>query len=134
MICLDTNVVIATLNNRVTGVRHRIGEQLRSGVRIALPVIVLFELRYGYAKSARRSGAELLLAAFLRQGIEILPFEADDAGHAGDIRAHLEQAGQPIGHYDTLIAAQARCRGAVLVTANTREFERVPGLLVTDWA
>jgi tRNA(fMet)-specific endonuclease VapC len=48
--------------------------------------------------------------------------------------AHLEKSGQPIGHYHYLIAAQARCRGATLVTANGREFERVPGLMVTDWA
>ena len=77
---------------------------------------------------------EALLAEFLSPGIAVLPFEEEDAGHAGDIRAHLERIGQPIGHYDYLIAAQARCRGATLVTANGREFERVPGLMVTDWA
>ena len=64
----------------------------------------------------------------------MLPFEEQDAGHAGDIRADPEESGQPIGHYDYLIAAQARRRGATLVTANGREFERVPGLMVTDWA
>jgi hypothetical protein len=53
--------------------------------------------------------------------------------HAGDIRAVLERQGMPIGPYDCLIAAQARCRGATLVTANGREFDRVPGLLVADW-
>jgi tRNA(fMet)-specific endonuclease VapC len=42
-------------------------------------------------------------------------------------------AGTPIGHYDYLIAAQARRRGAALVTLNTREFTRVPGLMVMDW-
>ena len=63
----------------------------------------------------------------------MLPFEAEDAAHAGDIRAHLESKGTPIGHYDCLIAAQARRRGATLVTANRREFERVPGLMVMDW-
>jgi tRNA(fMet)-specific endonuclease VapC len=54
--------------------------------------------------------------------------------HAGEIRAHLESAGTPIGHYDYLIAAQARRHGATLVTLNTREFARVPGLIVVDWA
>jgi tRNA(fMet)-specific endonuclease VapC len=53
--------------------------------------------------------------------------------HAGDIRADLEKAGTPIGHYDILIAAQARRHGATLVTANAREFARVPGLLVANW-
>jgi len=47
---------------------------------------------------------------------------------------HLERVGRPIGAYDVPIAAQARRRGAALVTLNMREFERVPGLLVVDWA
>jgi len=62
------------------------------------------------------------------------PFEPDDAEEAGDIRADIERAGAPIGPYDVLIAAQARRRGALLVTANTREFTRVPGLRTEDWA
>jgi len=62
------------------------------------------------------------------------PFELADAEHAGAIRAQLERAGTPIGHYDLLIAAQARRHGATLVTANQREFARVPGLDVMDWA
>ena len=57
-----------------------------------------------------------------------MPFEPEDAEEAGDIRAALERAGTPIGPYDVLIAAQARRLDALLVTANTREFARVPGL------
>ena len=52
---------------------------------------------------------------------------------AADIRASLEALGTPIGPYDVLIAAQARRRNAALVTLNRREFERVPGLIVTNW-
>jgi tRNA(fMet)-specific endonuclease VapC len=74
-----------------------------------------------------------LLAEFLAPGFVVLPFDAEDATQAGDIRVHLESKGTPIGPYDYLIAAQARSRGATLVTLNTREFARVPGLLVTDW-
>jgi tRNA(fMet)-specific endonuclease VapC len=58
------------------------------------------------------------------------PFEPEDAEEAGDIRAELEREGRPIGPYDILIAAQARRRGALLVTANTGEFTRVPGLKI----
>ena len=134
MICLDTNVVIAVINRRNADAVRRMGEALTQGAEICLSVIVLYELRYGYARSDRKLLMEALLAEFLSPGIAVLPFEEEDARHAGDIRAHLERIGQPIGHYDYLIAAQARRRGAILVTANGREFDRVPGLMVTDWA
>ena len=106
---------------------------MRSGMPIALPAIALFEMRYGFAKSDRRAVNERLLERFLGLGVGVLPFDAEDAAHAGDIRAYLESKGTPIGPYDFLIAAQARRRGATLVTANGREFARVPGLMVTDW-
>jgi tRNA(fMet)-specific endonuclease VapC len=133
MICLDTNIVVPIVNGRSSSLRLRLEEQMRSGAEVALPVIALFEMRYGFAKSDRREHSERLLDRFLDLGIEVLPFEPEDAAHAGDIRAHLERSGTPIGSYDILIAAQARRRGATLVTANVRELERVPGLLVADW-
>ena len=133
MICLDTNIAIYVINRRVPTVRLRLAEQLRLGTEIGFPVIALFELRYGHARSDRRAESDRLLAEFLAPGIAVLPFEAEDAAHAGDIRAYLESEAAPIGSYDCLIAAQARRRGATLVTANRREFSRVPGLLLTDW-
>lgn len=133
MICLDTNIAIYVINRRIPSIRHRLGEQLRLGTEIGFPVVALFELRYGYARSDRRVESDRLLAEFLAPGIAILPFEAEDAAHAGDIRADLERKGTPIGYYDYLIAAQARRRSATLVTANSREFARVPGLLLADW-
>ncbi len=134
MKCLDTNVVIAAINNRPAEARAWLMPELASGAAIGLPIIVLFEMIYGYQKSDHRAKSEAALRAFMKLGIEPWPFEAADAEHAGDIRAHLEAKGTPIGPYDTLIAAQARRRGATLVTANVREFARVPGLIVTDWA
>jgi tRNA(fMet)-specific endonuclease VapC len=133
MIFLDTNVVINVINRRNPTIRARLGEHIRAGAAIVLPVIALFEMRYGYAKSDRRLESERLLAEFLASGIAVAPFEWEDAGHAGEIRAQLEAAGTPIGFYDYLIAGQARRRNATLATANSREFLRVPGLVVTDW-
>jgi tRNA(fMet)-specific endonuclease VapC len=133
MICLDTNIAIYVINRRVPSVGHRLAEQLRLGTEIGFSVVALFELRYGHARSDRRAQSDRLLAEFLAPGIVVLPFDAEDAAHAGDIRAGLESRGTPIGAYDYLIAAQARRRGATLVTANVREFARVPGLLVADW-
>ena len=134
MICLDTNIAIYVINRRIPSVRHRLAEQLRLGTEIGFPVVALFELSYGYARSDRRAESDRLLTEFLAPGIAILPFEAEDAAHAGDIRADLESKGTPIGHYDYLIAAQSRRRSATLVTMNIREFSRVPGLIVTDWS
>ena len=63
----------------------------------------------------------------------MLDYTEQDAQAAGEIRAELEGRGQRIGEYDTLIAGQAFSRNLILVTANTREFERVKGLIVEDW-
>ena len=62
-----------------------------------------------------------------------LPLDYEDAMEAGHIRVGLERRGTPIGPYDVLIAAQARRRGALLVTANLGEFSRVEGLRVENW-
>ena len=134
MLCLDTNVVVALLAGRKPAIRSRFDEARLIDTPMALSVIVLFELRFAAAASARREGNRRALEAFLEAGVEVLAFDRDDAAEAGAIRAHLRALGKPIGPYDILIAAQARRRGATLVTANLREFERVPGLQVTDWA
>lgn len=133
MICLDTNVIIGAINGRIPAIRARLAEQITVGADIVVPVIAFYEMRYGCAKSDRREQSERLLEVFLASGIRVLAFESEDARHAGDIRAALETKGTPIGPYDVLIAAQARRHGAVLVTANRREFDRVPGLIVADW-
>ena len=96
MICLDTNIAIYVINRRVPTVRHRLAEQLRLGTEIGFSAIALFELRYGYARSDRRAEAERLQVEFLAPGIAILPFDAEDAAHAGEIRAYLENRGTPI--------------------------------------
>lgn len=134
MICLDTNAVIAAINARVPRVRSRLEQALAERVAVGIPIIAWFELRYGVANSARVERNLAALAAFLALDVAIWPFDVEDAAEAGDIRAALERAGTPIGPYDILIAAQARRRNAMLATANEREFARVPGLRVEDWA
>ena len=134
MFCLDTNVVIAVMTARGPQVRARLRAEMKVGTQLILPVIVLFELRYGAAKSERWAENNRRIDEFLTAPIEVAPFDGEDAAEAGEIRAYLKQVGAPIGGYDTLIAAQARRRGAVLVTANRREFERIPGLMVQDWS
>jgi tRNA(fMet)-specific endonuclease VapC len=134
MICLDTNAVIAVLNNKIPTFRMRIDAAIEAGRPLAISSIVLFELHYGAAKSTRPDRSAQRIADFLAGPIEVLPFDAEDAEEAGDIRAAPERVGTPIGPYDVLVAAQARRRDALLVTANSREFARVARLKIEDWA
>ena len=99
--------------------------------RIGLPAIVVYEIRFGLQRAARQAH----MAAFekMLQSVTVLDFDAQSAAHAADIRVQLEAAGTPIGPHDLLIAATARKHRCTLVTHNTREFSRVPGLLLEDW-
>ncbi len=133
MILLDSNVAIAAINDRPRIVADRIADQGRQGVVIFISSIVLFELRFGIAKSRRQTKNSESLANFLRGPVNVLSFDEDDAACAGAVRATFEAAGTPVGPYDVLIAGQALRHGATLVTANTREFKRVPGLKLEDW-
>jgi tRNA(fMet)-specific endonuclease VapC len=134
MICLDTNAVIPVLNAMASRVEARLRAALKGRRLVAVSSVVLFELWHGAIKSAWTERNIKRIEEFLASPIQVLPFDAEDAQEAGDIRAALERAGTPIGPYDILIAAQARRRGATLVTANEREFARVPGLKTQDWA
>jgi tRNA(fMet)-specific endonuclease VapC len=133
MFCLDTNIVIAAITKRSPAADSRLQSEFRRGTRVLVPAIVLFELRFGVANSARRIANERLLDAFLSAPIETPAFDTEDAAEAANIRAFLRRKGTLIGPYDILIAAQARRRSAAMITGNVREFRRVPGLLVQDW-
>ena len=133
MFCLDTNVVIFAINERRPKIVERLHRELAVGTPMIVPAVVMFEFEYGCAKSQRREQSRHALDIFVSAGFDQPCFDIDDAREAGEIRALLEARGQPIGPCDTLIAAQARRRGATLVTLNVREFERVPSLSVEDW-
>ena len=124
---LDTNAVIAVMAGK-TAVTGRLRQQALRDV--AVSSIVIHELRYGASKSARQAENHARIDA-LR--FEIVPFAAEDARQAGEVRAALKRAGTPIGAYDLLIAGQALAQDLILVTHNTREFERVAGLRFEDW-
>jgi tRNA(fMet)-specific endonuclease VapC len=134
MFLLDTNVVIAALNERPPVIARRLDAEMERGTPLLISSVVLFELRYGIARSARRTENTARLDLFLQGRLSFCVFDRDDATEAGAIRASLESKGEPIGPYDILIAAQARRRNAILVTGNRREFGRFDGLMVTDWA
>jgi tRNA(fMet)-specific endonuclease VapC len=131
---LDTNACIALINGVEPRVRRRFQRVAAGDSAILLSSIVAFELWYGVAKSQRIESNTRRLEAFLAGPLEWVLFDDEDARVAGSIRAELEAAGKPVGAYDVLLAGQARRRGATLVTSNTREFARVPGLKWEDWA
>lgn len=100
---------------------------------IALSSITVMELRYGLAINPQRAEkVEPAIAAILAS-VTIVPFGIAEAGRSAEIRAVLKSQGQPIGAYDVLIAATAIEHQLIMVTANQREFERVPGLVVENW-
>lgn len=126
---LDTNVVIAILNRTegkvfVNTLKHRSED-------VATSSIVMHELFFGAYKSARQA-RNLSVVEALR--LMVLDFDSEDAREAGKVRAHLAQRGRPIGPYDVLIAGQALRHRLILITANVREFSRVPGLACQDWS
>ena len=92
--------------------------------------IVAFELFFGAFKSGRAKENVDRVDAIQ---FMIVPFEWQDAREAGELRATLHRAGTPIGSFDIMIAGQARARNFTLVTHNTSEFSRVPGLRLEDW-
>ena len=126
---LDTNFCIRVLRDRPAALRVRFNQEAEA---LAVSTIVLTERLHGAATSARpiENRREVERMAYR---MAVLPFDADAASHAGEIRARLERQGQAIGGYDVLIAGHARSRGLVLVTGNLGEFNRVDGLRSEDW-
>ncbi len=128
---LDTNICIYLIKKKPAGVIEKLRSLSISDVGISS--ITLAELEYGIARSSRPSQNRDALAAFVAP-LEIASFENDAASCYGILRAGLEKQGQPIGAMDMLIAAHALSLSSILVTHNTREFERVPNLDIEDWA
>ncbi len=125
---LDANVVIALLNDVASKAAKR-ARRVKPG-DVAISAIVAHELFYGAFKS-QRADRNVALVDALRFGV--LDFDREDARRSGQIRALLAGKGTPIGPYDVLIAGQAIARNLTLVSHNTDELRRVPGLRIEDW-
>ena len=127
---LDTNICIYVIKNRPVGLREQFN---RLAEQICISTITLAELYYGVEKSSRGVENLRVIEQFVDR-LEALPFSAEAAAHYGQVRAELERAGQPAGPHDMLIGAHARSAGLIVVTNNLREFERIRGLRVENWA
>jgi len=128
---LDTNICIYIAKHNPPAVRERFARH--SAAELAMSVVTLGELRFGAEKSQAREAA-LSTIAQLASLIEVMPLPEAAGDHYGQIRAALHRQGQIIGNNDLWLAAHARAEGWILVTNNEREFTRVDGLQVENWA
>ncbi|SEQ97287.1 tRNA(fMet)-specific endonuclease VapC [Pseudomonas sp. NFACC02] len=126
---LDTNMCIFTIKNKPAHVREAFN---RHHGQLCISTITLMELIYGAEKSATPEKNLSVVEGFAAR-LDVLPYDADAAAHTGMIRTELSRAGTPIGPYDQMIAGHARSQGLVVVTNNSKEFERVQGLRLEDW-
>lgn len=127
---LDTNIVIFTIKNKPAQVRELFN---RHQGQLCISTITLMELIFGAEKSAFPERNLAVVEGFVAR-VAVLNYDALAAEHTGQLRAEQAKVGQPIGPYDQMIAAHARSQGLIIVTNNVREFERVPGLRIEDWA
>lgn len=121
MIVADTDVLIDFLRGRGDGAR-RVAVELETR-SFGTTAIAAFELRSGARTPRQQKAVDLLLEA-----MTVLPFGAEEARLAAEIRRKCESRGQPIGMADYMIAAVCVAAGAVLLTRNRKHFERVEGL------
>jgi tRNA(fMet)-specific endonuclease VapC len=127
---LDTNICIALIRQRSPEILGRITKHQITD--IAISAVTIAELQYGVNKSSQIQRNQQALDQFLIP-FTFLDFDYAAAQAYGPIRAALEAQGIPIGPLDTLIAAQAVAHSLVLATNNTKEFSRIPHLVLEDW-
>ncbi len=127
---LDTNICSFIIREKPITVKEKL-KSIDTNHRVVLSSIVASELLYGAYKKESQKLIDIV-KTFI-DFFEILPFDLNAAEEYGKLRAELERKGLIIGAYDLQIAAHAKSINAVLVTNNTREFERIEGLKIEDW-
>lgn len=128
---LDTNICIYIAKHNPPAVRERFARHTAD--ELVMSVVTLGELRFGAEKSQSRERALAALSQ-LESTMQIAPLTEAVGEHYGQIRADLQRAGFMIGNNDLWLSAHARAEGWILVTNNEREFARVVGLHVENWA
>jgi tRNA(fMet)-specific endonuclease VapC len=127
---LDTNTCIRYINGRSLAIRHKL--PTIPAREIVVCSVVRGELAFGAARSQTPEASAAKQERFLRPYATLL-YDDAAAREYGRIRAHLENAGTPIGPYDMQIAAIAVVHNLIVVTHNTKEFGRLPWLKIEDW-
>ena len=127
---LDTNICIYTIKNRPSQVRDAF---IRHQDQLCVSTVTAMELIFGAEKSEAPEQNLAVIEAFLAR-LALLDYDLHAAEHTGQLRAELQKLGTPIGPYDQMIAGHARSLGLIVVTNDEREFERVTGLRMENWA
>ena len=130
MFLLDTNICIYAINGRHPRLTKKLLSVFPSEILVSS--ITVGEMEYGAAKSHWGERTRQIMHAFLAN-YDTLPFTEQDAALFGAFRAQLEAAGITIGVLDVMIAAQGVANNLTVVTHNTREFIRIPGIKLEDW-
>ncbi|WP_406564681.1 type II toxin-antitoxin system tRNA(fMet)-specific endonuclease VapC [Alkanindiges hydrocarboniclasticus] len=126
---LDTNIVIYVIKHKPAEVRERFNSVFS---QICVSSITVAELVYGAENSAQPEHNLMVVENFLSR-LQVLDYGTDAAIQYGNIKAYLKKLGQLISDNDLHIAAHARSKGLIIVTNNTKEFNRVPALQVENW-
>jgi tRNA(fMet)-specific endonuclease VapC len=130
MYLLDTNICIYAIKNKPISVLEKIKENSKLGIYISS--LTIAELEYGIENSNRVKENRVSLIKFLSI-FNILSFDDQDAIPYGKLKAKLKKEGTIIGPIDMLLAAQALSKDLILVTNNTKEFERIENLKLENW-
>ena len=126
---LDTNIIIYTMKNKPQSVREAFKKHYG---QMCISSVSYMELVYGAERSSNPESNLRSLEGFIAR-MDVLSYAEAAAVHTGQIRAELAKKGTPIGPYDQMIAGHARSMGLILVTNNTKEFERVDGIRIENW-
>ena len=126
---LDTNLCIATIRHKPEVVRAAFNLHQ---AQMCISSVTVMELLYGVELSAQPQRNLANVEGFVAR-LDVLDYDSVAAAHTAQIRAELRKSGTQIGPYDQMIAGHARSRGLVVVTNNTKEFQRVAGLRIEDW-
>ncbi|HLI18122.1 MAG TPA: tRNA(fMet)-specific endonuclease VapC [Rhodanobacteraceae bacterium] len=126
---LDTNICIFTIRNKPDAIRMAFN---RHHTHMCISSVTVMELMYGVEVSSQPQRNLANVEGFIAR-LDVLDYDVPAAAHTAQIRGELTKACTQIGPYDQMIAGHARSRGLVVVTNNTKEFKRVPGLRIEDW-
>ncbi|HET6604137.1 MAG TPA: type II toxin-antitoxin system VapC family toxin [Xanthomonadaceae bacterium] len=129
---LDTDTASYLIKGKSPGIEARLADLMPSSVCIS--VMTRAELQYGLKRLPADHRLQLAVRQFLKI-VRILPWDAEAADWYAQIRHQLVRSGRPIGEMDMMIAAHALSAGAVLVTNNSRHYERIEApLILENWA